>query len=84
MLEQVSDVGLTEFTLYLGMSSSRASESLKALLRMGYIIAMDVKYVMGKGRSRRIYRLRMSIEDIITDSRRRVAVMITYRNHIEP
>jgi predicted transcriptional regulator len=84
MLEQVSDVGLPELTLYLGMSSSRASESLKTLLRTGYIMAMDVKYVMGKGRSRRIYRLKMPIEEILSDSRRRVAVMITYRNNIDP
>lgn len=84
MLDQMGDVGLTEFALYLGMSTSRASESLKTLTRDGYIISMDVKYLMGKGRSRKIYRLRMPVEAIADDARRRIAVMITFNNTIDP
>jgi len=84
MLDQISDVGLTEITLYLGMSSSRASESLKSLVRDGYLISMDVKYVIGKGRSRKIYRLRMPVNEIAEDYRSRIAVMISFDHMIEP
>ena len=83
MLDQVPEVGLSEITVYLGMTSSRASDSLRALLQSGYISSMEVKYVIGRGRTRKIYRLRMPVEDIISDSRRRVAVLITYDSTVD-
>ncbi|MCL4342023.1 MAG: hypothetical protein M1431_08030 [Candidatus Thermoplasmatota archaeon] len=84
LLDQVPDVGITEITIYLGMSSSRASDSLKSLVRDGYLMSMDVKYVMGKGRSRKIYRLRMPVNEIAEDFRSRVAIMISFNNMIDP
>ncbi len=84
LLDQVSDIGLTEITLYLGISSSRASESLKSLVRDGYLVSMDVKYVIGKGRSRKIYRLRMPVSEIAEDYRSRVAVIISFDHIVEP
>lgn len=84
LLEQKPDLSLADITLTLGISNSRASEGLKFLLREGYIHRMEVKYIIGKGRTKHIYRLRMKIEDIIADAKSRIAVIISYDNPIKP
>ncbi len=45
---------------------------------------MEVKYIIGKGRTKHIYRLKRKIDDIIADVKSRVAVIISYDNYIEP
>lgn len=84
LLEQKPDLSLADITLTLGISNSRASEGLKYLMREGYLQRMEVKYIIGKGRTKHIYRLKMKIEDIIADVKSRVAVIISFENNIEP
>lgn len=84
LLEQKPDLSLADITLTLGISNSRASEGLKYLLKEGYLQRMEVKYIVGRGRTKHIYRLRMKIDGIIEDVKRRVAVIITYENNVEP
>ena len=84
LLEQKPDLSLADITLTLGISNSRASEGLKFLLREGYLQRMEVKYIVGKGRTKHIYRLKMKIDDIIADVKSRVAVIISFENNIEP
>ncbi len=84
LLEQKTDVDLADVTGLLGISNSRASEGLKFLLREGYIQRMEVKYLMGKGRTKHIYRLRMPITDVIADAKSKVAVIISFDSKIDP
>ncbi len=84
LLEQKPDLSLADITLTLGISNSRASEGLKYLIKEGYLQRMEVKYIIGKGRTKHIYRLKMKIEDIIADVKSRVAVIISFENNIEP
>ncbi len=84
LLEQKPDLSLADITLTLGISNSRASEGLKFLMKEGYLQRMEVKYIIGKGRTKHIYRLKRKIDDIIADVKSRVAVIISYDNYIEP
>ena len=84
LLEQKPDLSLADITLTLGVSNSRASEELKYLMKEGYLQRMEVKYIIGKGRTKHIYRLKMKIDDIISDIKSRVAVIISFENNIEP
>ena len=84
LLEQKPDLSMADITLTLGINNSRASEGLKFLLREGYLQRMEVKYIVGRGRTKHIYRLKMRIDDIIADVKRRVAVIISYENNIDP
>ncbi len=84
LLEQKPDLSMADITLTLGISNSRASEGLKFLLREGYLQRMEVKYIIGRGRTKHIYRLKMKIDDIIADAKSRVAVIISYENNIDP
>lgn len=84
LLEQKPDLSMADITLSLGISNSRASEGLKFLLREGYLQRMEVKYIIGRGRTKHIYRLRMGIEEIISDVKTRVAVIISFDNNVEP
>lgn len=84
LLEQKPDLSLADITLTLGISNSRASEGLKYLLREGYLQRMEVKYIIGKGRTKHIYRLKMSLDEVIADVKSRVAVIISFENNIDP
>lgn len=84
LLEQKPDLSMADITLTLGISNSRASEGLKFLLREGFLQRMEVKYIVGRGRTKHIYRLKMKIDDIISDVKSRVAVIISYENNIDP
>lgn len=84
LLEQKPDLSMADITLALGISNSRASEGLKFLLREGYLQRMEVKYIIGRGRTKHIYRLKMRIDEIISDVKTRVAVIISFENNIKP
>lgn len=84
LLEQKPDLSMADITLTLGISNSRASEGLKFLLREGYLQRMEVKYIIGRGRTKHIYRLKMRIDEIISDVKSRVAVIISFENNIKP
>ncbi len=83
LLEQVKGARLQSISRLLGISSSRASQTLNYLLSQGFVQRMEKKEGRGAGRSQHIYRLREPIEEIVRVGRNRVKVSITDEYDIE-
>lgn len=83
-LEQTDVATMSDITLLLGISSSRANATLKYLISEGLVQRMERKETRTVGRSFHVYRLKMPINDIVLRMQNRLTVYITDDYKIEP
>lgn len=83
-LEQVEFSNMSEITLLLGISNSRANSTLKYLISEGLVQRMEKKESRSVGRSFHVYRLKVPIDDAILQLKNRLVVYISDDYDIEP
>ena len=80
-LDRNPDSSLTDLTLQLRITNARAISSLKDLLSYGFVQRMQIRRTYSRGRSHFIYRLKMSVNDIMEEARRMVEIIYVDYEH---
>ncbi len=66
-LSEVSEASTREIELNCNLRQPEVSMTMKILSDLGYIETKEVKYAKGKGRPRKVYRLKKPIKEIVNE-----------------